>query len=92
MIPTPVEPTAEARMNRKNPDLTICEELRQIWNLTNQLIFAGLPLTSVMEEIKYKLRIATTMAKKMDGRLREYAIKEGKMPDPGIFEVRDENI
>lgn len=90
---TPVEPQPEGRMRRKNPNLTICEELRQTWELLNKatVYINNLTLKEFIEEAMYKLRVATTMAKKMDGRLREYAAKEGKKPDPGIFEVVDEN-
>jgi len=47
-------------MNKKNPENTICETLRQAYHLIDN------------NEARVKLRIATTMAKRMERKLREY--------------------
>lgn len=67
-----VTPVSEEEMYRKNPDFTICEAIRETWIL--------------LEEARNRLRVITSMAKKMDIKLREYALKEGKKPDIGAFE------
>ena len=54
------EPCPEAEMKKKVRINTICATLRKIYSRTDD------------EEIKLLARIATTMAKKMDGKLRYY--------------------
>lgn len=54
------EPCPEAHMEHENRMNTICEQLRQIYKLTEN------------PEIKLRARIATTMAKKMSAKLAEY--------------------
>lgn len=56
-----VHPLAKERMvSGESPDWTICAVLRDIYQITNN------------PEIKLLSRIAATMAKKMDLKLREY--------------------
>jgi hypothetical protein len=47
-------------MEMKNPQNTICEVLREIYHLTDDPV------------IKLRLRVATTIAKKMSKKLSEY--------------------
>lgn len=54
------EPCDIRLMDKEWPEVTICEMLRQIFRATEN------------EEIRLKARIAVTMAKKMDSKLREY--------------------
>jgi len=68
-----VEPEPIEKMSKRNPDWTICEELRKIWDLLEQIhkesyVF-NIPRLS--EEAMYRVRLAVTMAKKMEEGLRE---------------------
>ena len=84
---TKVEPEPEEKMSYRGPDWTICEELRKTWKLLDvaqdelrtRFTFwvEGLgDVQKILVKSKYRLRIAMTMAKKMDGALREN--KEGR--------------
>jgi hypothetical protein len=58
----PPEPVSERQMTRHFYDgfNTICQYLRDIYHMTDD------------EEIRFKLRVAMSMAKSMDKQLREY--------------------
>ena len=53
-------PESEERMSVQGKRYTICEILREIYNLTDS------------EGIKIRTRVATTMAKRIIGKLYEY--------------------
>lgn len=56
----PTEPCREELMMKHHMENTLCAVLREIYCLTDN------------EEVKYKARVAMTMAKKMDYQLGEY--------------------
>ena len=53
------DPVPREKMDKVSPEHTICEVLREIYHMTND------------ENIKYKCRVATAMAKAMSRRLTE---------------------
>ena len=57
----PVEPYPEKSMEKTSPAYTVCEVLRQIYHEAEG-----------NDSIRLKCRIAVTMAKAMDTKLREY--------------------
>lgn len=57
----PIEPYPEASMEKTFPTYTVCEVLRQIYKEAEG-----------NESIRLKCRVAVTMAKHMDAKLREY--------------------
>lgn len=59
-----VKPASIQRMNDKGRPNTVCDVLKKIYHLSND------------EEVKLLARIATTMVKKMNHKLGEYAEKE----------------
>jgi len=53
------EPVPREKMEKASPQYTICEVLREIYRLTDD------------EDIRYRCRVATAMAKAMNRRLCE---------------------
>ena len=56
----PVDPCPEEWMTMENPQWSICQALREIWQRTDN------------PEIRIRTRIAVTMAKKMQRKLMKY--------------------